>query len=87
MIGREDRAGRLFDEGKVAQMKSHIGVRLTEREREVLSGILDGLTNHAIGDGLAISTRTVELHRARILLKTECASTVELVRLATWAGF
>ncbi|AWN53221.1 response regulator [Methylobacterium sp. 17Sr1-1] len=61
--------------------------RLTERERQVLARILLGLTHREIGDDLAISHRTVEVFRARIMAKTECASVQDLVRIALEAGF
>lgn len=42
---------------------------LTEREREVVLGLIQGLTNKQIGQGLGISHRTVEIHRARAMRK------------------
>lgn len=42
---------------------------LTDREVEVLQGIAEGLTNASIGDRLAISNRTVEVHAQRIFAK------------------
>ena len=41
--------------------------RLTPREREVMEGILAGKLNKVIGYELDMSTRTVEVHRGRIL--------------------
>ena len=54
--------------------------KLTIRERDVLSHVLDGLSNKAIGRALGISHRTVEIHRARAMAKFGASSTVELVR-------
>lgn len=51
----------------------------SERESEVLHLICTGLSNQAIGDKLFISKRTVEKHRANLLLKTNCKNTAELV--------
>ena len=59
---------------------------LTEREREVLSGIVAGLPNKTIGYDLDISPRTVEVHRANIMSKMEARSLAELVRMAIAAG-
>jgi two-component system response regulator FixJ len=59
---------------------------LTEREREVLSGIVAGLPNKTIGYDLDISPRTVEVHRANIMSKMEAKSLAELVRMAIAAG-
>lgn len=42
---------------------------LTEREREVVGGLVRGLTNKQIGQELGISHRTVEIHRARAMRK------------------
>jgi PAS domain S-box-containing protein len=53
---------------------------LTAREREVLALILEGASDHEIGRRLAISGRTAEVHRGRILAKTGLRSTAELIR-------
>ena len=42
---------------------------LTKREREVLDGVAHGLSNREIGERLAISARTVEVHRAHMIQK------------------
>lgn len=54
--------------------------RLTEREKDVMRHMLAGKTNKAIADELAISTRTVEVHRARLLEKMAVRNAVELAR-------
>jgi two-component system, LuxR family, response regulator FixJ len=59
---------------------------LTPREREVLEGLLAGLPNKTIAYDLAISPRTVEVHRARVMQKLEARSLSEVVRLALAAG-
>jgi two-component system response regulator FixJ len=59
---------------------------LSPREREVLAGLVAGLPNKAIAHDLAISPRTVEIHRARIMQKMQAKSLSELVRLALAAG-
>jgi two-component system response regulator DctR len=51
---------------------------LTEREREVLHLVVEGRPNKAIADALAISVRTVEVHRARVFDKMGVGSAVEL---------
>ncbi|MDF0488354.1 helix-turn-helix transcriptional regulator [Sphingomonas sp. H39-1-10] len=60
--------------------------RLSPREREVLVGILAGLTNKAIGGELGISHRTVEIHRARIMRKLGATSVASLVATAISLG-
>jgi two-component system, LuxR family, response regulator FixJ len=60
--------------------------QLTPREREVLDGLLSGLPNKTIAYDLAISPRTVEIYRARVMDKMGARSLSELVRLALAAG-
>lgn len=54
---------------------------LTERERDVMRMVVDGLPNKLIADRLDISVRTVEVHRARVFEKMEVKSAVELANL------
>ena len=54
--------------------------QLSEREREVLGLIVEGLTNKEIGRALALSPRTVETHRARLFAKLEAESLAQLIR-------
>jgi FixJ family two-component response regulator len=60
--------------------------RLTAREREVLAGVADGLSNRLIGERLAISPRTVEIHRANMLNKMGANHTSEAIRIAIEAA-
>lgn len=55
---------------------------LTERERAVLRRIIEGKQNKVIADDLAISVKTVEFHRAKLMEKMGVASVAELVQLA-----
>jgi len=54
---------------------------LTERERDVMGLVVEGLPNKLIADRLEISVRTVEVHRARVFDKMEVKSAVELANL------
>jgi two-component system response regulator DctR len=54
---------------------------LTERERDVMRLVVDGLPNKLIADQLDISVRTVEVHRARVFDKMNVKSAVELANL------
>jgi len=54
---------------------------LTERERDVMRLVIEGLPNKLIADQLDISVRTVEVHRARVFDKMEVKSAVELANL------
>lgn len=53
---------------------------LTPREREVAAHVMQGLTSKEIGRVLAISHRTVEIHRARLMRKYAAGTTAELVQ-------
>ena len=52
--------------------------QLTEREREVMDRVIAGLPNKLVADQLAISVRTVEVHRSRVFEKMGVKSAVEL---------
>ncbi len=56
--------------------------RLTPRELEVLSVITDGKSNKQGEYSLGISTRTFEVHRARIMVKLGAKNAADLVRMA-----
>lgn len=51
---------------------------LTPRERDILALVVEGLTNKAIGQRLAISPKTVETHRARVMDKLHARSMADL---------
>lgn len=53
---------------------------LSEREREVLSLIVGGLTNKEIGRALGLSPRTVESHRANLFAKLGAESLAQVIR-------
>lgn len=54
--------------------------QLSDREKEVLALMLEGLPNKLIARQIDLSTRTVESHRARIFIKLDAGSLAELVR-------
>jgi two-component system response regulator FixJ len=60
--------------------------RLTQRERGVFDRLILGDSNKTIANHLSISTRTVEIHRARVMEKLQAKSLPELVRLALAAN-
>ncbi|WP_370477397.1 response regulator [Tamlana flava] len=55
---------------------------LSNKEREVLSLISQGLTTKEIATKLFVSTRTIETHRANILKKLDVKNTAELIKKA-----
>ena len=70
----------------LAQRSEHTGLQarldgLTERERDVMKLVVEGLPNKLVADQLDISVRTVEVHRARVFDKMEVKSAVELANL------
>ncbi len=60
---------------------------LSQRERDILVEICNGESNQEIADRLFISKRTVEKHRANIMMKTGCGNTASLVVFAVKNGF
>lgn len=59
---------------------------LSDRERQVLELVADGLTNPQIGEQLGISYKTVARHRERIMNKLNLHSSAELVKFAIRTG-
>jgi two-component system response regulator FixJ len=55
---------------------------LTSRERDVLDGLAQGLPNKSIAYDLGISPRTVEIHRANLMLKLRAKSLSEVLQIA-----
>jgi two-component system, LuxR family, response regulator DctR len=59
---------------------------LTDRERDVMDLVIEGLPNKLVADRLNISVRTVEVHRARVFDKMGVKSAVELTNALRQAG-
>jgi len=55
---------------------------LTPREREVMLLVAEGRPNKVVATRLGLSTRTVEVHRAKVMEKMQARSLAELVRMA-----
>jgi two-component system response regulator FixJ len=60
---------------------------LTDRELEVLYCIAWGMMNLEIGSILGISSRTVEIHRAKMIAKLNARTSSEAVRIVMTSGF
>jgi DNA-binding NarL/FixJ family response regulator len=90
-------AGQIYVSPETASsmMRAHVGAgpgvekagsegvdSLTEREKEVFRLIGEGLTTKAIAEGLGLSARTVEVHRAHIKKKLGCDSAAQVFREA-----
>ncbi len=65
---------------EITQVKTRLA-SLTAREFEVLRHVIAGSLNKQIADALAISEKTVKVHRAHIMEKMAVRSVAELVRL------
>ncbi|MEJ8838793.1 response regulator transcription factor [Ramlibacter sp. AN1133] len=85
LVDRIEEALRRSAEVQASQREKgvlqHRLAELTERERDVMRLVARGLPNKLIADQLAISVRTVEVHRARVFDKMEVKSAVELANL------
>jgi two-component system, LuxR family, response regulator FixJ len=68
-------------DAQVAQIQARFEA-LSERERQVLDGLVAGKANKVIAYDLGISPRTVEIYRANVMAKMQARSLSELVRLA-----
>jgi two-component system response regulator FixJ len=82
-LRRSSREG-LKDNGTDAAMARLAA--LSSREREVMDGLVAGQPNKLIAFELGLSPRTVEVHRSRVMDKTQTRNVSELVRLALAAG-
>jgi PAS domain S-box-containing protein len=59
--------------------KRKVSAALTPREREIAALLIEGLTSKRVGQRLAISPRTVDVYRARLMRKYGASTTPELV--------
>jgi len=75
------RANRAADRDAVARIEG-----LSERLRQVLTGIVRGQANKVIAWELGLSVRTVEAYRAQLFQKLRVRKTAEAVRIAVAAG-
>jgi DNA-binding NarL/FixJ family response regulator len=64
----------------------NLNMEITEREKEVMRLIADGLTTNEIADKLFISAHTVNTHRKNLLSKLNIKNTASLVRYALDQG-
>ena len=71
--------------GRLAEVRACLD-QLTPREREVLLPLVRGHTNREIAEQLAISVKTVDLYRSRVMKRMQAQTLPELVGMAIAAG-
>ncbi len=90
LIGMIDTALRRAESGARSEAVTlDIAARianLSPRERQVMDGLIAGLSNKLIAREYDISPRTIEVYRANVMTKMQAGSLSELVRLAMRAG-
>jgi len=90
LIGMIDAAIRQAEPAARSEVVTHeIAARvatLSPRERQVMDGLIAGLSNKLIARDYDISPRTIEVYRANVMTKMQANSLSELVRLAMRAG-
>jgi two-component system, LuxR family, response regulator FixJ len=80
---------QLDQDQKRQSERSDIEIRLaslSNRERDVLQGLVAGHANKQIAYDLGISPRTIEIYRANLMTKMQAGSLSGLVRMALIAG-
>jgi two-component system response regulator FixJ len=90
LIGMIEAAMRQMEPALKSEAVTHdIAARvatLSPRERQVMDGLVAGLSNKLIARDYDISPRTIEVYRANVMTKMQANSLSELVRLALRAG-
>jgi two-component system, LuxR family, response regulator FixJ len=82
-IERQD--GEIKRNAERAEIESRLAA-LSNRERDVLGGLVAGRANKQIAFDLGISPRTVEIYRANLMNKMQAGSLSDLVRMALIVG-
>ena len=72
-------------DARAAEVRAHLA-SLSERERQVLDGLVAGKPNKVIAHELGISARTVEIYRANVMTKMHADSLSALVRMVLVEG-
>ncbi|UCF77047.1 MAG: response regulator transcription factor FixJ [Betaproteobacteria bacterium] len=82
-LGRQERVSqREAERSEIAERLA----ALSNRERQVLDGLVAGHPNKTMAYNLGISPRTVEIYRANVMTKMHASSLSDLVRMALIAG-
>ncbi|MEH6952752.1 response regulator FixJ (plasmid) [Nitrobacter sp. NHB1] len=89
LIGMIEAALQSHDHVKSDAVSAEIASRvasLSQRERQVMDGLVAGLSNKLIAREHNISPRTIEVYRANVMTKMQAHNLSELIRLALRAG-
>jgi two-component system response regulator FixJ len=78
-----DSAGAQFELEQSRSRTQEAIKSLSERERQVLDGVVAGQPNKVIAFELGISPRTVEGYRATLMAKMQAKNLAELIRMVT----
>jgi len=78
-------AGKAERKAELAEIHDKLAT-LSNRERQVLEGLVAGSANKTIAFDLGISPRTVEIYRANLMTKMAAKSLSDLVRMAMMTG-
>jgi len=62
-------------------------INITQREKQILNLISEGITSNQIAEKLFISPLTADTHRKNLLIKFEAINTAQLIKKATVMGF
>jgi len=81
----ERQGGEIKRNAELAEIVSRLAA-LSNRERDVLGGLVAGRANKQIALDLGISPRTVEIYRANLMNKMQAGGLSDLVRMALIAG-
>ncbi len=76
----------LINEALTQSHRHLIGIKITRREKEILSLIADEFTTQEIADKLFLSSKTVETHRQNLMLKLGAKKSAGLVKIAIERG-
>jgi DNA-binding NarL/FixJ family response regulator len=81
-VSRQEGIAPVSSDSSITLSPSALGFVLSQREKEVLQLLSDGLSNAQIGHQLHLSPRTIEKHVSSLLRKTDRSNRAELVRFA-----
>jgi len=70
----------------IPEIQENRAVKLTKRELEVLSLVIEGKSSKDVADALYVSKRTVDFHLANIYDKLQVSNRVQAFRRATRLG-